>query len=182
MKQKKRIDPVILLIKNRKGQFYLIAAMIIISLIIGFAAISNYIEKRETVKLYDLGEELKIESENVLDYGTYNEYNNTDMDELVRNFIDNYVGYIEGGIEVYFLFGNWEKITIVKYQEINYYGLVLDGEYSSTYIEEEIIENPEKDVVVNINENSYEFRLKPGENFYFVISQEIGEEQDVITG
>lgn len=168
--------------KQKRGQFYLIAAMIVISLIIGFAVVSNYLEKKQTIKLYDLGEELGIESENVLDYGTYNEYNDTDMDELIRSFIENYVDYVQEGIEIYFIFGNWEKITIVKYQEISYYGLLLDGGYTSTYIEEEVIENPEKDVVVTINGNTYEFRLKPGENFYFVISQEIGEEQYVVTG
>jgi len=59
--------------RQKRGQFYLIAALIIIAVIIGFAGISNYIQKKEVIKLYDLGEELGIESQNVLDFGTYNE-------------------------------------------------------------------------------------------------------------
>ena len=53
--------------RQKRGQFYLIAALVIIAVIIGYAGISNYLEKKESIKLYNLGEELGIESENVLD-------------------------------------------------------------------------------------------------------------------
>ena len=55
-----------------KGQFYLMAAIVIIVVIISFAAVSNYAKKKAEIKIYDLGDELGIESEQVIDYGTYN--------------------------------------------------------------------------------------------------------------
>ena len=57
---------------DKKGQFYLIAAMIMIIIITLFAVIFNFSEKSDVSKLKELGEQLSIESEKVLDYDTYN--------------------------------------------------------------------------------------------------------------
>ena len=157
--------------RQKRGQFYLIAALIIIALIIGYAGISNYIQKKESIKLYDLGEELGIESENVLDYGTYNEFNVSEMEELLTGFIASYAEYIERGIDISFIFGNPDKIIVITYEE-------LEGVPSTDIIYPE----GEKKVTVTINGIVYEFKLKEGENFYFVISQELEGEQHVVTG
>jgi len=37
------------------------------------------------------------------------------------------------------------------------------------------------EVIITIGDIEYEFKLKTGENFYFVISQEIGGEKHVVT-
>jgi len=157
--------------RQKRGQFYLIAALIIIAVIIGFAGISNYIQKKEVIKLYDLGEELGIESQNVLDFGTYNEYNQEQMQDLLEDFIASYAEYIEEGIDISFIFGNYEEITIITYQEL------AVNPTTETY--EPL---PGGRVTVIINGTNYSFRLRPGENFYFVISQEIEGEQYVVTG
>ena len=67
--------------KQKRGQFYLVAAIVIISLIVGFSVVSNYATNKEVVKLYDLKEELGIESANVLKYGTYQSV--TDLEALL---------------------------------------------------------------------------------------------------
>ena len=156
--------------KNHRGQFYLIAAIIIIAVIIGYAAISNYLEKKESIKLYNLGEELGIESENVLDFGTYNEYNESEMDTLLTGFVESYAEYIEEGIAITFIFGNPDKIIVITYEEL--------GGVSSPEI---IDPGEEKKVTVTINSIDITFKLKSGENFYFVVSQEIAGEQYVVT-
>ena len=74
-KENARSNPFVLLIKNRRAQFFLIAAVVIIVVVVSIVTISNYTEKRDVVKLYDLGQELGIEGQNVLDYGTYSELN-----------------------------------------------------------------------------------------------------------
>jgi len=157
--------------RQKRGQFYLIAALIIIAVIIGFAGISNYIQKKEVIKLYDLGEELGIESQNVLDFGTYNEYNQEQMQDLLEDFIASYAEYIEEGIDISFIFGNYEEITIITYQEL-----------AVNPTTETFEPFPGGRVTVIINGTNYSFRLRPGENFYFVISQEIEGEQYVVTG
>jgi len=72
--------------KGDKGQIYLITTIIIIAVVIGFVTISNYAQKQDSVKIYDLGEELNIEGENVLDYGIYNGLDKEATAELLRSF------------------------------------------------------------------------------------------------
>ena len=47
---------------NKEGQFYLLIAIIIATAIIAFASITNYIDNKSPAKLYDLKEDLEIES------------------------------------------------------------------------------------------------------------------------
>ncbi len=104
--------------KNKRGQFFIIAAIIIITVIISIVTVSNYSQPKQTTKLYDLGQELGIESQQVLDYGTYNELNDTEMQSLMENFIQNYVSYMGGKRNIYFVFGNAQVIDVVGYQEL----------------------------------------------------------------
>jgi len=173
--------------RNKRGQFYLIAAIVIIAIIIGFAAIKNYTQRREIIKLYDLGEELGIESENVLDYGTYNGLNEDEMEVLLTSFVQGYASYTSEGKNLYFLFGNWKKINFIAYQDLNTTIYVDIGEgvkliepgeaYEFTPSEGKAI----YDVEVIIEDLTYDFALEYGENFYFIISQEIEGEQYVVT-
>ncbi|MBA7693811.1 hypothetical protein ES703_102400 [subsurface metagenome] len=148
----------------------MIAAIIIITIILGFVAVSNYSKRKSIIKLYDLGEELGIESENVLDFGTYNYYNESEMEALLNDFIESYAEYIEEGIEIYFIFGNSEKITIIGYRELEDVPSI------------DVYTDPGKEIIVTINGTEYKFKLKSGENFYFIISQEIEGEEYIVTG
>ncbi len=182
MKQKRGVN---IFPKNHKGQFYLIAAIIIIGLIIGFAAIKNYTQKKEVIKLYNLGEELGIESQNVLEYGTYNELNENDMEDLLTDFVESYADYAAEDRNLYFLFGNSKKFNFIVYQDLASEVSVDIGE-GIRIIQTGKSEFIPKDgkiekVVIKIGDLAYDFDLEQGENFYFVISQEIEGEQYVVT-
>jgi hypothetical protein len=177
---------------NKGGQFFLIAAITIIIVIVSVITISNYTEKKNEVKLYDLKQEMGIESQQVLDYGTYNNLNSTDMRKLMENFIKNYVNYIEEEKNIYFIFGNKQEINALGYQEINPEEVrvcinpktenechVLKMEQTQTYSSE--TSSSINVVVIRIENNEYQFELKPGENFYFVIWQKSGGEKNVVT-
>lgn len=170
---------------NKRGQFYLLAAIIIVGVIIGFVAISNYAQRMAAIRMYDLKEELKIESANVLDFGTYSELNETEMEALIRDFIAQYATYEEN---LYFIFGDNHNITIIGYSELvaevsiieaggNPIPLVLDGG-EAIY---ETTNGKIKQVIIEIEDIEYKFDLKPGENFYFIIYLEIGEDTQVHT-
>jgi hypothetical protein len=181
--------------KNHRGQFFLIAAVVIIVVIVSIVTISNYTEKKEVTKLYDLGQELGIESQNVLDYGTYNSKNPEEIEILMEQFITNYHQYEEEDRNIYFVYGNREKINIMGYQDIQKESVCV--KLNPTKDEEAICQNyssigesqgfsaPEAQeinkVAIVILQVQYEFSLKSGENFYFVIWQKIGEEKHVIT-
>jgi hypothetical protein len=179
--------------KNCKGQFFLIAAIIIIVVTIGIVTVSNYAGEKESVKLYDLGEELGIESQNVLDYGTYSQLNEDEMKMLMENFIQNYVDYIGDTGNLYFVFGNKQKIYVVGYQELTNESVCItlnpatdpDAECIPLQTIGSTQEFPSAGeeiewVFINIENYEYQFKLNPGENFYFVIWQRIGGDKVVI--
>jgi hypothetical protein len=116
MKGKKRLLPTIFPRKNRRGQFYLVAAIVIITILIGFSVVSNYSRNREVVQLYDLKQELNIETARVLEYGTYQE---EEADDLLADFAESYADYAGEGKNMYFFFGNFQKVTAVAYQDLS---------------------------------------------------------------
>jgi hypothetical protein len=179
--------------KNCRGQFFLIAAIIIIVVTVGIVTVSNYTQEKESVKLYDLGEELGIESQNVLDYGTYSQLDEEEMKMLMENFIKNYVDYIGDTGNLYFIFGNKQKIYVVGYQELTNETVCItlnpatdpNAECIPLQILGETQEFPAGSqeiewVFITIESYEYQFKLNPGENFYFVIWQRIGREKIVI--
>ncbi len=173
--------------KGKRGQFFLIAAVVIIVVVVSIVTITNYTEKRDVVKLYDLGQELGIESQNVLDYGTYSELNETEMKVLMENFVKNYVDYIQEKKNIYFIFGNSQRINLIGYQEIVNESVCINVSGTCTpYLQvgetqEYTVATGVTRVAITIGGIEYDFKLKRGENFYFVIWQDIGGEKHVVT-
>ena len=168
---------------NKRGQFYLIAAMIIVMVIIGLAVVSNYAKKKSSVKIYDLKDELEIESGEVLEHGiSYS----SDLENTIASFIDEYQEYAGEDRDLYFVYGDFEKISILSFREILVTTEVVgEGKITTIVLKENVTDiygiEKEKEVVVTINGLDYPFELKPGENFFFIISQEIEGEKYVVT-
>lgn len=173
---------------KKRGQIYLIAAIIIVVIIAGFITIANYSKKESPIRIYDLGEELGIESANILEYGTAQGFDNNQMENLLTGFIGEYAKY--GNIErLYFIFGNMSNVSFVGYQEfisepvyltvseVEYQIFIEAKKYTSTSYP-----NPSEIIKIKIQDLGYEFKLREGENFYFIIFQEVGGEQYVIQG
>jgi hypothetical protein len=167
---------------KKRGQFYLAAAMIIIVVIVGFVGVSNFLRKTEPVRIYYLKDELGIESNQVLDHGVYNEFNSTQMNNLLRDFTQNYSGYVESGFSLYFVFGNKEQLTVAGYRDLVTGEISVEhgGEISTLQITQGIYNattyEPEAnatDIEVIVEDKKYQFELKEGENFYFVIYQKL---------
>lgn len=167
---------------NKSGQFYLAAAVIIILGILGFAGVSTYLKQGEPVRIFDLRDELGIESSQVLDHGIYNEQNTTELNKLLRDFTQNYSSYVERGFSLYFVFGNEDELVIAGFRDLvagevsvghgqSTSGLTITrGVYNSTSIAQ-----PPQVINITVEGNYYDFELREGENFYFVIYQKTEE-------
>jgi hypothetical protein len=185
--------------RGKRAQFFLIAAVVIIVVVVSVITVSNYTQPKSDVKLYDLGTELGIESQNVLDYGTYSQLNESQMTTLMETFIKNYHDYTGGDKNIYFIFGNSQKISVIGYQDIanesvcitlnpsSYYGYGSSSNECANYTAIGTTQEFPADgqaitkVVITIASIDYQFKLKQGENFYFVIWQEVGGEKHVVT-
>lgn len=184
--------------RGKRAQFFLIAAVVIIVVVVSIITVSNYTQPKTDVKLYDLGTQLGIESQNVLDYGTYSQLNESQMNTLMETFIKNYHDYAGGDKNIYFVFGNSEQISVVGYQDISNESVCITINPSNSYSHNENTpctnytaigttqtfpagSQAITKVVITIANIDYQFKLKQGENFYFVIWQTVGGEKHVIT-
>jgi hypothetical protein len=176
---------------KKRGQFYLLAAMIIIIFISGFAAVSNYTRSQGSVKIYDLKNELGIESGKVLEYGVFSDSDTVTIGgrpvNIIEHFINLYETYAGENKEIYFIYGNKDRVTLITYDEVVTGSLRIVGS-ENTPISQNIFGKsatkktfaPKGGVVkITIEGIEYEFEIKPGENFFFVISQAVEGEQHV---
>ncbi|MCF7910668.1 hypothetical protein K9L16_03280 [Candidatus Pacearchaeota archaeon] len=189
------------MLKTKRGQFYLIAALIIIAVLIGFATTFNFAESIDRQELYDLGEELKIESELVLDYGVYQKLNDEGMDNLLLDFTEIYTQYKGDARDLFFAFGDQDRLTIAGYTdpetneeeleeirktvilkipgegEVGTLEIINSDNYTATSYDL----NKNKEIILNVDGINYYFTLGRGEYFYFIIAQKIGGEYYIFT-
>lgn len=164
---------------EKRGQFYLLGAIVIIAIIIGVAGISNYVVKKADTRVYDLKEELGIEGVKVLEYGTYNSLNKDDTDEVVQDLSERYSSYGGSESNLYFIYGDAEGVHLATYHDIvsGVISVTIGGQTSNIEIQDKkynIIDLPGTgdSVTVTIDGVEYKFDIKQGYNFYFIISQE----------
>lgn len=155
---------------NKRGQFYLIAAIIIVAIILGFATTSNSLKKEEFTELGDLAKELEIESQAVIDHAVLN---NLDVKVQLGLFAEAYAPY-SSAENLYFIIGDSGGIEVGGYHKlysgsISVNGVELNipqGVYTSNSYT-----SPPNPTTLIINELDHVFDLEDGTNFYFVVAK-----------
>ncbi len=167
--------------KNKRGQFYLIASFIIISLLIGFVSVKNY-SQTAPVKIYDISEELNIESAQVIEYGIVQD---VQVSDLLGDFSQKYSDYTGKELdELYFVYGDSEEVVIVTYKEVSTGSISLGNyktEIATSKTEVSRSSNPGQKVEISLDNKKYDFELKQGQNFYYIIQKETENEVYSIT-
>ncbi len=102
---------------NKKGEFFILTAVIISAVLVSLAVIKNeVISNSEPKSFYDLSSEIKEESARVIDYGVHSD--TEDVIQLMDQFSDEIAISIRNSdpnIEIIFIFGNSTNITIKNY-------------------------------------------------------------------
>lgn len=168
----------------KRAQFYLIAAVVIIAVILGFVAISNSLEKKDFTNIEISKEELEIESQAVLDYINYQ---GADADEKLENFTKLYSNYTE--VEnIYFVYGITNDVEVAAFRKFSDATILVNdgnvnnemdipaGIYTSQHY------SPSSNIILTINNIKHDFEIKQGKNFYFVFSEDREGEDYVFTG
>jgi len=150
--------------KNKKAQFYLMATIIIIGIVISVLTITNYSFKKTYRNIYDFQEELKIEGERVMDYETENP-----SSPVFDDFAEKYSDYIEGQKEIYFIVGERGDLDVFKYNEEN------KEDYSS-YVTMDV-----NTLIFELDDHNYEFEIREGKNMHFIIIENVDGEKYVVT-
>ncbi len=169
------------MVMERKGQVFLMAAIILAGILLSLTRISNQgLTKKEPEAFYDLADEIDFEVRKVLDYGVISGGTNTG--DYTTQLLNNYSEYIASE-DVVFIYGNTTNVSAVYYQSLTNLNAVSLGDISfpvtitlasQTPVQVQPLDNFNSVATVGIRENNYTFNLKPGQNFYFVLIK--GEE------
>ncbi len=166
---------------NKRGQFYIVAAIIIVLILAGITSVQTYaIVRPEPRVIQDLGSELTEETSRIVDYGIYQ---SKDLSALLGNFTaKEFAPYFlqktdETGIM--FIYGNKTDLTAVRYDE-KYTGKVIAtigsgvSTWETTEMYDEMISvDPAVDPInVTILNRTFNFDLQDNQMFYFVVVQE----------
>ena len=174
---------------NKKGQFYLIVAIVLATVMVGLTTILNYSRTEPNLKIYDLKEEIQLESRNVFDYGLNQRYTSeVQFNALLINFTHDYINYHKDK-DLYFVFGNKNNITISGRKKTDKLVSISAGSSQKTITNraEEFTgsidpEETAEKITLNIDDLQYNFLLNNGKNFYFVVSQKTGGGEYIISG
>jgi len=171
--------------KSRKGQFFLISALIIITILLSFVTYRSRIKVYPVnEKIYNLGEELNLETAQVMDYGIYAEEAQLGM--ILNSWITNFSAYHQStGKEVFvFLYTDDEgKTKGIRFSRedagsvsLSLGGAPIDlkrGQIQQLSLEDFPSERGE--ITMSVNKTNITFDYNPKEKFYFVIAGEGGE-------
>lgn len=171
---------------KKRGQFYLIAAIIFAVIVMGIVAVSNYSIITEPTNVQDLKNQIQIESAMTVDYGISNQLSQAEMYINLSDLAQQYINAESGSKDLYFMFGTSGgsgNITLKGYQKSDENVYLDSNQVTSSSGGFLFSEVPSGNILnLTINQTSYFFSLKDGENFYFLISQAAGGEKDVATG
>ncbi len=170
---------------EKKGQFYLVTIIIIISIFMGFITIVNSGKRVQTFDLKYLSDELNIEKRYILDYVSYNSLSDIETGDIFLNFSKNYINKIGVEKDSLFIFG--------KQGSIKLFGNKIEETLISVYNGTEYLEITESGIIekdytfidefkIKIEENEYIFKLEKGQNFYYLVHHIINSERYIIYG
>ena len=179
--------------KNKTAQFYLIAAVIIVIMIIGLASVSNYVvTKDKPTRFYDLSEELNEESYRVSEFIIVNEQ------DVMQDFTGKVAGYIEEDVDNFAVFyGDKDGAKLEFYTKEDPGGVSVtigEGEEAPSFIvsgRKEFVSDStqippeelsgEESIAIELLGESYNFELSEGQNFIFIITKNAEEEKHIAT-
>lgn len=172
-------------IAGKRGQFYLIAAIVLSAIIVGLSITSNYTttnQNQNQNELNALSKQVQTESSKTVDYAINNSLNQIQINTLLQNMTQNYINS-EKDKDLYFVYGTNSSVTINMWQD-NATNVILDGNSitNSSGAAAGTITPSGSTIVLQIGSYSYSIGLKNGENFYFVISKEAQGERYVVSG
>ena len=162
------------------------AAIILAGILLALTRIGNQgVSKKEPEAFYDLADEIDFEVRKVLDYGVITGGQNTG--DYASQLINNYSEYVSNE-DVVFVYGNSTNVSALYYQSLtNLNAISLESLSfpvtitlaSRTPVELQPLDAVNSIAKVRVRDNDYEFKLKPGQNFYFVLIKEEEGEQFV---
>ena len=162
---------------NKRGQFYLAAAIIIAMVVFSLATINNYAqtESRET-GIFDLRSELGLEGGSIISFALYS---GTNISELLENWTESYIsGKQDQEISNWlFVYGNpTEGITILAFTNGSAGVITIDYGSGKSNLNVKTTRKGKDTffadyVNVTFGDFTYNFNVTSDQNFAFLINK-----------
>jgi hypothetical protein len=181
---------------RKRGQVFLIAALVISGVLISLAALYTTTQKPiENKAVYDLSSELNYETAQVIDQAVFTDISQSDLDHHIVNLTDYYVNQNPGN-DIIIVYGNDSIITVREYTWVSNGGTGINvgggtaGIYQNNYTIRNwsiLLDPATQDTIqaVTINLTStiaQTFRIVRGQNFISVIKKVLSNQTYVATG
>ncbi len=155
---------------DKKGQFFIIAALILVSVIFGLGTIYNTASAPvHDSKVFSLAEDIKYESAQIMNNGLFLELNQSQINKNVKNITNSYAA------------SNPDVNLIVVYGkkgEMNYTYYAKGSEQALDSSNNVTIQNDL--ITISLSPNiKYLFNVTKGQNIYVAVKKEVNEERYV---
>jgi len=98
---------------KNKGQFYLVAAIILTVIVMAIVAVSNFSRKTQNTTINSLKDQINVEARNVLDNAISSGMSQPNINLRMQNFTQNYINAESRDKSLYFIFGESNNISKV---------------------------------------------------------------------
>ena len=171
---------------RKRGQFYLIAVILISAVLIGLLSTANYGKSEPRENEENFAQNIEIERGFLLDYFANSQLDENSLFNTSLNFSKNFVNKIGASRDTIFIFGNSSNLT--------FYGNKLSSsnisyDSSGSYVEisdnGEFLENVDptnSNIKIALNNVEMNFTLYAGQNLYYVIKHINNEEVYILHG
>lgn len=173
---------------KKRGQFYLVAILIIVSLVIGLVSIQNQSFFNKKSDVGKIGKEIMEEKTYLLSYISRNNLDVENSNLILENFSKEYSDFLGNSKTSFFVWGNvipsstnsFKYILKNKLEEDEYI-LEISG-INQTINSQGIFSTNQELLSLYVSGSKYDFILYEGQNIYYLIKYNYDEEVYIING
>jgi len=170
--------------KNKKGQFYFLAVIVLASVFIGFVTLRNSSSYPHVSNVIYEKDEINTEISYLFDYFSNEQVSN--QDEILGNFSNSYIQKLGKNKDIFFMFGNGTSLELFA-NKLNSTSLSIDygsgdeevtdyGTFNRSYTLSDSTFN------ITLDGNLYPFKFYEGQNIYYLIKYDYSNQTFVIKG
>ncbi|MCA9485630.1 MAG: hypothetical protein KC506_02185 [Nanoarchaeota archaeon] len=178
---------------NKRGQFFLIAAFVIVGILVGLVTVYTSAETLpEDPTVFDISSQLNFEGASVIDHGSFNSLSRQDKINHLKSITDSYAK-LNPGTDFIIIYGNSSNLSVTTYtsQDTGTVGLTFGSQPTNQFVSHqrenvyELDPQGQNKVTILIDPNDknvrHTFDLKPGETFFIIAKEEKQGERYVAT-
>jgi hypothetical protein len=162
--------------RYKKGQFYLITVIILVSLFIAFISTFNFAAKERGIDIYEMKNEIEIETQKTMEYIAYNSLSDSEAKSILSDLADIYINKTGKDKNSFFIYGTSSELEMkgFKSDDENISISTNSGSYDDLNVNEGEYFGPRtyntvENLTIRGEEVDTSFEIREGQSFYYLI-------------